>query len=145
MRDVKIEIKRATDGAEGSRQALKPLPYPALDPLTAPWPSLGPSSGITSQLRLSGGYSGHRYPIGRAGDIVQTRPMKEINRIRLPPVFAANAQFQIGIALASPAHAQIDQLAHAFFVQPEKRGQSRRYPSVCILLEKKPASSLESP
>src|SRR5229473_1555377 len=68
------------------------------------------------ELRLRGSQPGHGYPVGRAGDVVQTAGAEEADRIGIAAVLAADTDLELGIRSSSLVRSQPDELADTLLV-----------------------------
>ena len=75
--------------------------------------------GVDLGLRRRQAGDGHAE--GRAGDVVQTGPVAEVDGGRIAAVFAADAQLDVGTGLFAQFGGHFYQLAHAVLVQPGER------------------------
>src|SRR5260221_6085320 len=68
------------------------------------------------ELRLSGSQAGHGYPVGRAGNVVQTAGAEEADGVRIAAVLAADTDLEIGVRRSSLVRSQPDELADTLLV-----------------------------
>src|SRR5580658_6038198 len=67
--------------------------------------------------RLRRGQPGDGYAIGRAGDVIHSEAVTELDRIGFATMLAADADFQIGPGGAAQLHRHLNQFADAFLVE----------------------------
>jgi hypothetical protein len=89
-----------------------------------------------------GGQTGDRDPVRRAGDVVETDRVKELDRVRIAAVLAADADFQLRVRLASALRRQGHELPHAGLIEA-REGIFRKDPLLDVCRQKDAASSRE--
>src|SRR4051812_29969009 len=70
---------------------------------------------------LGSGKTGHRHAVRRAGDIVQSNAVEEVNGIRITAVFTAYTQLQIGPCLTATLDSNAHEFAHTFLIETRER------------------------
>src|SRR5258708_39960679 len=68
------------------------------------------------ELRLSGSQPGHGYPVGRAGNVVQTTGAEEADGVGVAAVLAADTDLELGVRSSSLVRSQPDELADTLLV-----------------------------
>ena len=72
---------------------------------------------VRSDFCLSSGQTGYRNTIGRAGNIIKSCILEELNGDWISAMFAAYAQFDVGAGFSCPPASHLYQLADTYLVQ----------------------------